>query len=84
MVPKFLRSEIVPFASIAFVRGADPRSAFRRFLEDPATGPHLDAMIQDNAATDAAILAAREDEREEGDAGSRCSLASCGGCGRCA
>ena len=83
MVPKFLRSEIVPFASIAFVRGADPRSAFRRFLEDPATGPHLDAMIHDNAATDAAILAARDEDRGDDERhGSQCGLA-CAFCGRC-
>lgn len=57
--------------------------SFHTFLTLPQTGPMLDAMLQDNAATDAAILAEREDEREDGDAGSRCSMASCGGCGRC-
>lgn len=60
------------------------RARFHTFITDPATGPLLDAMLADNDATDAAILADRENEahwqsERDGDA---CSSA-CGFCGRC-
>lgn len=88
MVPKFLRPEVFPIREIEIVR-----ARFHTFITDPATGPTLDAMLEDNAATDAAIAArdaAIEAEREERAyldasderAGETCGRA-CGYCGRC-
>ena len=57
--------------------------SFHTFLTLPQTGPMLDAMLHDNAATDAAILAAREDApADDEQRGSQCGP-GCGWCGRC-
>jgi hypothetical protein len=72
MLPKFLQPERVPFASIEF----------HTFITSPVTGRLLDAMIEDNRATDARILAEREDTGDDGTGGDRCGTA-CGFCGRC-
>lgn len=56
--------------------------SFHHFLTAPVTSRLLDGMIEDNAATDAAILAAREEEAGDELSGSTCGTA-CGFCGRC-
>lgn len=55
--------------------------SFHRFLIAPSTSARLNRMIEDNRATDARILAER-DEREDEDGGAACGTA-CGFCGRC-
>ena len=111
MLPKFLQSETVLYASVEIVLAshcacgvvlarhvdgwdgtpldcteAQRRAGFHTFLTAPATGRMLDSLIQDNADTDARILAERDEELEaewraerEGDA---CGP-NCGWCGRC-
>lgn len=66
MRPRFLRPEILGYASVEIIRAPvltvertideAQRDAFHAFLGDPKTGPKLDAMLADNAATDAAIV----------------------------
>jgi hypothetical protein len=62
------------------------RAAFHALITAPTTGARLDAMLEDNRATDARILAERDAELEaEWDAeraGDACGPA-CGYCGRC-
>jgi len=58
------------------------RIEFHAFVIDQRTGPRLDAMLADNEATDAAILAEREEAERDEDCGSKCGRA-CGHCGRC-
>lgn len=65
MIPKFLRPERVPYASIEIVPAPvlavertiedAERDAFHTFLTDPTTGPKLDALLADNAAVDAQL-----------------------------
>lgn len=83
MIPHFLRPEVVPVSHVEIVIEDAQRAArFHAFLLKPSTGRLLDAMIADNAAADARILAEREDSvRDDGD-GSACG-AACGYCGRC-
>lgn len=59
------------------------RAQFRAFLLHSATSALLDHMLADNAATDARILAEREDAGDDGTGGDACGTA-CGFCGRCA
>lgn len=80
---------ILPFppvhpAVLSALRTWFARQSFHHFLNDPATGPTLDALIEDNRQTDLAIEAEREERDDRDDrAGSTCSAASCGNCGRC-
>lgn len=73
----------VPTAALEQIMLDAQRAHFHALITDPATGPKLDVMLADNAATDAAIEAERleQDDRDE-QCGSQCG-AGCGYCGRC-
>lgn len=83
MLPKFLRPEILPYASVEVIPAT--RADFHTFITNPATGPTLDAMLADNAAVDAALAEQRDaddpDDRDE-DRGATCG-SNCGYCGGC-
>lgn len=81
MLPKFLRPEILPYASVEVIPAT--RADFHAFITNPSTGPTLDAMLADNAAVDAAIAEQERDpdDRDE-DRGSACG-SNCGYCGGC-
>lgn len=51
MIPKFLRPEVLSYASVEIVR-----AEFHTFLTAPATSAKLDAMLADNAKVDADLV----------------------------
>jgi hypothetical protein len=83
MLPKFLRPEVWPYASVEIVRADTPitAAAFHEFLTAPTTGPTLDALLEDFAAIDA-DQRAHDDAHADDEQGDACS-AACGFCGRC-
>ncbi len=61
MIPRFLRPEVFPYASVEIIPAVSvvertieetERTRFHRFLTDPATGPKLDQLLAEAAAVD--------------------------------
>ena len=87
MMPKFLRPEVLPYASVTIVH-VDDSVTFHDFLAHPSTGPKLDAALAEAARLDAEQLEADQAAHERAlaleaeDCGSTCGP-NCGFCGRC-
>lgn len=87
MTPKFLRSEVLPYASIEVIPAGTPAPVVvcawcRGF--DPATSKGVSHGICDACAAEmTAAFEAREIDNDDDDDSGRACGAGCGYCGRC-